>query len=215
VGVAALEEGFLSYPPVALDGSVVTFDPGVRFGAPLRYKDGLVTLGSDISPDSLLYNYRTQLPPEAVIAGVNDMRFAGMSAAEIRDYFARHQIVPGDQIYYLDDLGETRSLTLQDPSFVTKVDVRLLDVEARNLSSTEFNAELRLQLLEEGEYRITDSDGTPLSSWTPISAESAATLTTDKIARKSGDEYELFVERKIGDGVRRFQLPFKLKLEAP
>ncbi len=208
-----LASDFMVYPPVGVGGAV-TFDPGSYFGGKLLYKNGSLVLGDQIDPNSALYNYRSMLAPGTQIVGINGTTFDGMDEAAIRAYFAAHPIVQGDIIQYRGSDGIISTLGLNLTGRIFQ-DVSLVDVQPRNLTPTDYNAEMQLQVLEEGEYRITDATGTALSDWQLIPSRSVAAISTSKIARTTGDDYELFIERRTGEAVRKFQLTFKLKLESP
>ena len=90
-----------------------------------------------------------------------------------------------------------------------------MGVEFNDVSAKDFAAGLRVAVRERGEYRISDGRGKALSDWQKLDAGATALLPAGKISRAPDDEYELFVERKIGGQTRRFQIPFRLKAEKP
>jgi hypothetical protein len=64
-----------------------------------------------------------------------------------------------------------------------------------------------------GEYRLTDASGTPLSDWAAYPQDATPLISLTGVARNPDDDYEWYVERRIGEQVRRFQVPFKLEPE--
>ena len=88
--------------------------------------------------------------------------------------------------------------------------MRVDGVRPAQLTADGFHAELQLDLRLAGEYRLTDATGQALSDWQTVSGRHDRHADQRRLARSADDEYELYVERKIGDQVRRFQVPFTL-----
>ncbi|MFP6656797.1 MAG: hypothetical protein VB853_01375, partial [Pirellulales bacterium] len=75
-----------------------------------------------------------------------------------------------------------------------------------------FRAELNFNVRKAGDYRVTDAAGQPLSDWATVPAGSPLTLNTAAIQRLgAGAEYDIKVERKIGDAVIVFPITIKLE----
>jgi len=92
-------------------------------------------------------------------------------------------------------------------------DFRLLDVLTTNVTPQAFDADLRMYLRQPAEYRLTDAAGTPLNDWTAYPQDATPLMSLAGIARTVDDDYEFYVERRIGDQIKRFQVPFKLEPE--
>lgn len=202
---------FLVHPPVSIvGGRVVPLNTGAYLGGDLVYSDGRVIVG-DIAPDSVLG--RSGLKSGTVITGIGDYSFDGRSLDDIRRYFSSNQVMPGGIVRYSVDggggvikLGETGILVQE---------VRLVSFSPENLTKTDFNASLTLELREAADYRVTNAAGDALNDWQPLGPSAVVSLSTSKIPRTTSDEYELFIERRIGDNIRRYQLPFRLTTTTP
>jgi hypothetical protein len=212
-GSAAVElvdtDAFLAYPPIGSGG--ITYIPagGLIGGRDLRITGDGVIIG-DVGADSIFAQAR--LRPGTVLSEVNGHNLIGMSEAELLAYFRNNPITDGTVIRYYDpdgNLGTYRFGQAISGEFV--LEARLLEVRPLNLTSSDFNAEVHLELREQAEYRLTDSSGQPLTNWQRLGPRVAATLVTGKIPRTADDSYELFLERRIGTTIKRFQLPFKLE----
>jgi hypothetical protein len=95
-------------------------------------------------------------------------------------------------------------------------DVRLVDdPRSENVGASDFNAVLNLALRYAGEYRVTTADGAPLTDWAEMGPSPLVTITTRKIDRNGTDKYELFVERRIGEDIDRYQIKFNLTAQSP
>ncbi len=195
--------------PTVAPGPVVTTGPYLGKGVALR--DGKLVVG-DTAPDSALA--LAGIAPGSVVTGVNGTKLEGLAPDELAKYFATHPVVAGDELAFRTPAGKTGQAVLGD-RFEAVQDVKLVGVEFNDVSAKDFAAALRLAVRESGEYRISDAQGKPLSDWQKLDAGATALLPAGKIARVADDEYELFVERKIGGQTRRFQIPFRLKAEKP
>jgi hypothetical protein len=96
---------------------------------------------------------------------------------------------------------------------VVVTDVKLLDVQLLSVSSKQLQPQFNIQVSEPGQYRLVDASAQPLSDWTQLPGQSTATLVAQPIPRKQDDEYDVYVERKIGDAVKHFGLSFRVKAD--
>ena len=188
-----------------------TIAAGPYLGKDLAYRDGQLIVG-DVAPDSPLAV--AGVAPGSVITGVNGATLAGIPPDKVADYFAEHPVVAGDALQVLTPAGKASQVALGD-RFQAVQDVRLVGVEFTDVAVKDFAPTLRVAVREAGEYRISDGQGKALGEWQKLDAGSTAVLSAGKIARTPDDEYELFVERKIGTQTKRFQIPFRLKAEKP
>ncbi len=154
------------------------------------------------------------LAPGTVVTGINGTKLEGLAPDKLAEYFAQHPVVAGDQLQFRSPSGKAGQVALGD-RFQAVQDVRLLGVEFSDVSVKDFAPALRVAVREAGEYRISDGQGKSLGQWQKLDAGSSALLAAGKIERSADDEYELFVERKIGAQTKRFQVPFRLKAEKP
>ena len=91
-------------------------------------------------------------------------------------------------------------------------DVRLIGATETDVTPTDFGVELNFQFIEAGDYRVTDENGAVLSDFRSYPAGTSDTIMT-RIQRVPGsDRYDIYVERQIGDRVKRF--PFTIALGA-
>ena len=148
-----------------------------------------------------------------MITGIGDYTFDGRSVDDIRRYFSTNQVTPGGVITYSMDGGNGR-IKLGETGVLVQ-EVRLISFSPENLTPTDFNASLTLELRESADYRVTNASGEALNDWQPLGPNAVVSLVTSKIPRTTGDEYELFIERRIGDNIRRYQLPFRLTTTTP
>jgi hypothetical protein len=153
------------------------------------------------------------IPDNAILTDINGVSLVGMGPDQLAAYFRENPILDGDLIRYRGPDGLVASTFLGDSRRVVQ-DWKLLDVESSNLTGDSFDALLRMYLRQPAEYRLTDADGAPLSEWTAFPADATPSMVAQAIPRNAEDDYELFVERRIGDRVRKFQVSFKLEGEA-
>ena len=184
---------------------------GPYLGTGLAYRDGQLVVG-DAAPDSALAV--AGLAPGSIVTGINGTKLEGLAPDELGKYFAGHPVVAGDELAFRTPEGKAGLATLGD-RFQAVQDVRLVGVDFSDVSAKDFAAGLRVAVRERGEYRISDGQGKPLSEWQKLDPGSTALLQAGKVVRTPDDEYELFVERKMGAATRRFQIPFRLKAEKP
>jgi hypothetical protein len=92
-------------------------------------------------------------------------------------------------------------------------EVRLLELQPVGITRSSFASSFKITVTDTGDYRIIDVKGNPLNDWTRIDGGATVTLNVLAIPRTVNDEYELYVERKIGLSVKRFQMPFKLRAD--
>lgn len=200
---------FWPHPPIKVGQGNITVNPAF-FGKGLKYSDtgGLVI--TEIEEGSVLSTLG--IPKGAMITGMNDKGFEGGITA-VREYLEGNPIVDGSRIQYLDPKTNLRKVVTykKKPIGFGLADVTLQGVKTVDLTAAEFQGELTIQVLEQGDYRLVDSKDKPISKWQTAAAKSTITFINDKIPRTPGDEYDLKVERKIGANVRRFQITFPLK----
>jgi len=205
--VALLEsdEAFGVHPPVPVVGKYI--DGGYLGSDVLRYDDnGGLIVARDVDPFSPL----GVVPRGAQIVELNGVALDRMSPDELAAYF--RTVGEGDVIRYRDRDGVLGTVLLGDKVGVVR-DFRLLDVLSTNVTPQAFDADLRMYLRLPGEYRLTDAAGSPLSEWAAYPQDATPLMSLSGIARNADDDYELYVERRIGDQIKRFQVPFKLEPE--
>jgi len=200
------------HPPVQLGAGMQYLRGGAYLGDnALRIgRDGLI-VGDGLGPDSALI--RAGLKPGMVITDVDGYSLAGLTPAEIQEYFRTHPFRDGSRITYVNADGNTARYTLGGSSGVFVQPVRLVEVRPLNLSAIDFNAEMHVQLREKAEYRVTDESGAELAGWKVLGPRENATITTAKIRRITSDEYRVTVERRIGASVKRYPISFNLVTE--
>jgi hypothetical protein len=200
------DEGFGVHPPIP--GRRYIAAGGFLGNEALLYDADLggVVIG-DVDPFSPL----AEIPAGTLLTEVDGRSVLDMSADELAAYFARNPITGDSVIRYRGLDGIDGALLLGAVGVVR--DLKLLDVTSANVSASQFDAEMRVYLREPGEYRLTDESGNPLSDWTAFPADATPTMIAAGIPRNADDDYELYVERRIGDRVRKFQMPFKLEAE--
>ncbi|MCH5376859.1 MAG: hypothetical protein JJ992_23070, partial [Planctomycetes bacterium] len=200
------DEAFGVHPPVPVTGRYI--DAGPYLGSDvLRYgDDGGLIVARDVDPFSPL----GVVPRGSQILELNGVRLDRMTPEELAAYF--RSVGEGDVIRYRDRDGSLGTVVLAENIGVVR-DFRLLDVLSTNVTPQSFDANLRMYLRVPGEYRLTDSTGAPLSEWTAYPQDATPLMSLSGIARNADDDYELYVERRIGDQIKRFQVPFKLAPE--
>ena len=204
VGIAAIDE-FGAHPPVGILGAPL--QAGSLVGDGLLYRGDEVVVG-DVDPFGVL----GAVPEGAVITGVNGNDLTVLDAGGVRTYFSDNPLALGDVVDYRLADGTLSSMTL-GAGLGAIQDVKLINVASLNLTPTEFNADVQLLLRQQAEYRLSDADGNPLSEWERYGPNQNINITSSAIARTPDDEYEIFVDRKINDIIKRFQIPFKLAAE--
>lgn len=195
--LAMLEAGFGAYGPIPLGTALA---PGLVYG------DGGVVVSNNLPTGSLL----TGLPAGAVVTSIGGTDLSTIPPADLKGYLASH-LVNGAPIRYRLADGTLGGRILG--TTILQTDVSLASVRAIDPTDIDFAAEFQINVIEAGDYRVVDAANQPLSDWTPIAARGIGYIKTTKIKRTSDDDYDVFVERKIGERVRRFQLQFKLKAD--
>lgn len=196
---------WLTHPPVPTRGKYINGGSYLGENALLYDKDrGGLLVGNVNDPFSPLAAYQGNLLTE-----VNGVSLVGMSPDELAAYFREHPVVPGDVIRYQGDDGVIGA-TLLGVDVGAVPDFKQIDVAAKNVAADKFDAELRLYLRQPGEYRLTDAAGTTLCDWAPFPADATPLMVATGIPRTASDEYDLYVERKVDDKVRKFQVQFSL-----
>jgi hypothetical protein len=173
-----------------------------------------------LAPTDLPQDLQVRLAGSDVVAiGTLEVRESEFTPADVWrrnvTHFAVHPPVAGRRNYPDSPDAPARPVLVAsarrpDNSVDAVREVRVSDVRPKHLSAEGFHAELQLDLRLTGDYRLTDAAGKSLSDWQTVSGGTTATLTSVRLPRSADDEYELYVERKIGDQVRRFQVPFTL-----
>lgn len=148
-----------------------------------------------------------------LITEVNGVSLVGMSPEELAAYFRDHPVLPGDVLRYQGADG-LLGATLLGVDVGAVPDFKQLDVAARNVSAERFDAELRLYLRQPGDYRLVDAAGTVLSDWAPFPSDATPLMVATNIPRTAEDEYDLYVERRTDDRIRKFQVQFSLAAAA-
>lgn len=92
-------------------------------------------------------------------------------------------------------------------------EVKLLGLRISNLARNNFRPELVIAVSDAGYYRVVDSNGEALCDWVLLEANAKTTLKCLAVPRTINNEYDLYVERKIGDFTKRYQFPFKLRAD--
>ena len=166
-------------------------------------RGGLV-VGNINDPFAPLAAYQGDLLTE-----VNGVSLVGMSPDELAAYFREHPVVPGDVLRYQGDDG-VLGATLLGVDVGAVPDFKQIDVAAKNVSAQNFDAELRVYLRQPGDYRLTDAAGTVLCDWAPFTSDATPLFVATGIPRTADDEYDLYVERRVDDKIRKFQVQFSL-----
>lgn len=193
------------HPPVPTRGKYINAGGYLGDSALLYDKDrGGLIVGNINDPFAPLAAYQGNLLTE-----VNGVSLVGLSPDELAAYFREHPVVPGDVIRYQGDDG-VLGATLLGVDLDAVPDFKQIDVAAKNLSAERFDAELRLYLRQPGDYRLVDAAGTVLCDWASFPADATPLMVTTGIPRTAEDEYDLYVERRIDDKTRKFQVQFSL-----
>jgi hypothetical protein len=167
---------------------------------------------NQLAADSPLYRWREMLPPGALITGIGDIDFSGMTEAEIQAWFAAHpQLVGGDTIRYrLSGSDKIESLVYRLDTTIQEVGYQNATVATRNAGAIQFSLDVYFDKL--AQYRFTDSVGAPLSQWQTYGPKVNQRLTTPAVPITADDSYVFYIERMIeGIPPRTFQLNFTLK----
>ncbi|NLF69536.1 MAG: hypothetical protein GX575_10845 [Candidatus Anammoximicrobium sp.] len=193
------------HPPVPTRGKYINAGGYLGDSALLYDNDrGGLIVGNINDPFAPLAAYQGSLLTE-----VNGVSLVGMSPDELAAYFREHPVVPGDVIRYQGGDG-IAGATLLGVDVGAVPDFKQIDVEAKNISAERFDAELRLYLRQPGDYRLVDAAGTVLCDWASFPADATPLMATTGIPRTAEDEYDLYVERRLDDKIRKFQVQFSL-----
>jgi hypothetical protein len=171
--------------------------------------------------------YGSRVPAGSVVTGVNGSRF-GTDVDGVRRYFTDHPLGIGDVVEYRTPEGAVEravlgptfastnaSVPLAAADFAARFDLRLVGVRAVDATGFGFRPVLQIELAQQAEYRLVDAGGEPLADWIEYGSQSTVELIGRAIPRVAGDSYELFVERRRGGEVRRYQAAFKLTVPNP
>ena len=148
-----------------------------------------------------------------LITEINGVSLVGMSPDELAAYFRENPVLPGDVLRYRGADG-LLGATLLGVDVGAVPDFKQIDVAAKNVSPQTFDAELRLYLRQAGDYRLTDAAGAVLSDWAPFPSDATPLMVATNIPRTAEDEYDLYVERRTDDRLRKFQVQFSLAAAA-
>jgi hypothetical protein len=213
VGVLEPDDGeFMAHPPVRVPGV------GIHSGGYIRDNELMLNKNElrigDYASDGILGKSRIRRGSRIIRIGGRDI--STLSAGEIRDLLARNPIVEGTSLEYMDPDGNLGKVRLGEQVGIVQ-EVKVVDVRPLNLSADDFNAEILVDLLQEGEYRVVNDKGEPMSAWKMLPAGPGSISTETKVTREESldHNYKLFVERKRGEAVRKYEFQFKLKPEAP
>ncbi len=198
-----LDGGFGVHPPIGRR----YLSSGSFLGDEALYYDA--DAGGVVFSDSDPFSAWGEIPRGAILGEVNGFDLTRLSPDEIAAYFAEHPIRDGDVIKYYGADGILGTKLLGGRVGVI-IDFKLLDVESTNLTADSFNAQLRVYLRLAGDYRLTDVAGTPLSDWSVHPNDATPLVITPDLARNAADSYELWMERRIGDAIEKFQMKFGL-----
>ena len=202
-GLAGPTEGWLVHDPIPFHGqqfAVPSVLGGTQFYDPNR---GLIF--EDPTGASVL-------PPGAVVTHLDGESILGLPLDEVRGRVAG--IARDTPIIYEDVTGLAHPLDLARIIGVAMQRVSLNNVQPSNITDSQFDATINLQLREQAEYRVVDADGAALTEWSMHGPNEAAGFQVSGIARGgAADTYELFVERRQGDTVRSYPIEFALKSE--
>jgi hypothetical protein len=177
----------------------------------LVFQKGRGLVVNDVGEDAIFR--ALGVPAGVVLREYGGVDLTGMSLEEIRRLLAQRPPTDGMEFVYIDSTGAR----IRSKFGLTLVqDVRLVDdPRSENVTASDFNAVLSLALRYAGDYRVTTAEGEPLTDWAELGPSPLSTITTGKINRNDTDKYEVFVERKIGDELDRFQIKFNLTTQSP
>jgi hypothetical protein len=96
-----------------------------------------------------------------------------------------------------------------DLAILKPVDV--VGIKSSNVSAATFDAAITLRVRDRADYRILDEKARELSPWTTHGPAAEATIQITQIPRSAAkNEYDIYVERRIGGDVKRY--PFVISL---
>jgi|GEM_PF-1288113 len=144
-----------------------------------------------------------------LITEVNGVSLVGLSPDQLAAYFREHPVVPGDVLRYQGADGVVGAI-LPGVDVGAVPDFKQLDVAVQNVSAQTFDTELRVYLRQPGEYRLTDAAGAVLCDWAAFASDATPLFVATGIPRTADDEYDFYVERRVDDKVRKFQVQFSL-----
>lgn len=197
------------YPPIKVGVGNIAVDSKF-LGGGLKYSDtgGLVITQLDAGSPLASLN----IPVGSMITGIDGKGLEGAGITAAREYLLNNPIRDGARIQYRTKGGKLGVVKYSAGPVTGLGEVTLLAVKAVDLNAADFQGELTIQVLEAGDYRLLDADNKPLSkSQKASAANSKLTFISEKIPRDPKDAYDIKVERTTADGVKRFQVTFKLK----
>ncbi len=192
------------HPPLARGIARAHAIPGgAHFGNDgLIYRDGQVVVRNDLP--------NLGLSQGQVITHVGGERISGLAPNLVSDYV--QQLGPGGVVTVLGPNGGPLDVTLGGVGVAAFQDIVLNYAKEIEVSAQAFRAELNFNVRKAGDYRVTDAAGQPLSDWATVPAGSPLTLNTAAIPRLgAGAEYDIKVERKIGNSIIAFPITIKLE----
>ncbi len=192
---------FISYPPI---GSYTFLSTDYLGPRALKFERGNLVV-FEPAPGSILDGI---LPPGTILRDVDGNVFCGMRQHAIRDYFKTNPLHDGSVLGYLGDNGQRYTVRLTRR--ISNFPYDLIEVSPGNLTTTDFNATIVVDLKEEGLYRILRIDGAELTESKRVVSGARAAFVTDKIDRTENGRYKVQLERTIGEEVETFEIPFSL-----
>jgi len=209
--VAAIDEPWGVYPPVAIrrPGTVLATDP--KLGGPLRFVPGQGVIADSIAAGSPLE--LAGLVPGSVISHIGGKDIRHYSPAQLADYLAKNPIVDGTVFNVVGPDGKVRENVKLGIDVQVLLPVQVRGIQPSNVSAAAFDAAVKIYVRDRAEYRIVDEQGRELGPWTTHGPAAEATIQITQIPRSAGrSEYEMSVERRLGGDVKRY--PFVISLSA-
>ncbi|MEK6233480.1 MAG: Ig-like domain-containing protein [Planctomycetales bacterium] len=120
-------------------------------------------------------------------------------------------VQPRDEIQYLDPRTGLRNTVRVPSRLAARPLIHLRDVELVGQTGQGVRLILKVRLLLEAEYRVTDQDGEPLADWASHGPDAEAAWRLEGLRPQSdAGEYTVFVEKKTNGEVQRFPIGFAL-----
>jgi len=209
--VAAIDEPWGVYPPVAIrrPGTVMATD--AKLGGPLRFVPGQGLIADSVAAGSPLE--LAGLAPGSVITHIGDDDIRHYSPAQLTDYLARNPIVDGTVLGVVDPDGKIRDKVRIGIDARVLLPVQVVGIQPTNVTASHFDAAVKLYVRDRAEYRIVDEQNRELGAWTTHGPAAEATIQIAQIPRSAGKtEYDMYVERRLAGDVKRY--PFVISLSA-
>ena len=151
--------------------------------------------------------------PGSYITGIDGDSVLGLNPDLVTSRLAT--VAPGTMIDYLDAAGVAQHYAIPYPEIQIAQPVVLSSLEAIDQTTQGFRLKLDIGVLEAGSYRLLNETGEAVTGSQDVPARSRATFMTKAIPRNANNEYNFSVERTIGDTVRKFELVFEVREQAP